>query len=111
MMEAAASEHDQPDRRRSIRFPLGLPVRVRLAGNVHAMTVELMDLSADGGRFRCATETVQVDQGASFAFVLPGQRHCLARGSVVRATASGEFALRLHGSNAEFRGFIGQLTA
>jgi hypothetical protein len=108
-MKDSSTGPAKPDRRRAIRFPLGLPVRVRLAGNVHAMTVELMDLSAEGGRFRCAGESVQVNQAASFAFVLPGQRHCLARGSVVRTDGSGEFVLRLQGANAEFRGFIGQL--
>jgi hypothetical protein len=98
------------DRRRSARFPLGLPVRVHIDGRPDPITVELMDLSAGGGRFRCLAETVAVDQDASFAFLLPGQRRCLAKGRIIRADASGEFALRLQGANRAFLGFVGQLS-
>ncbi len=103
------SHVDRPERRRNIRFPLGLPVRVYLAGKADPITVELADLSMGGGRFRCATESVSLDQAASFAFVLPGQRRCSAKGRVVRADPNGEFALRLQEANRAFLGFVGQL--
>jgi hypothetical protein len=98
------------ERRRNARFPLGLPVRVHLTGHAQAMTVELMDLSAGGGRFRSATSTVRLQQTASLAFLLPGPRRCLAKGRVVRTDGAGEFALQLQGANKAFIGFIAQLS-
>jgi hypothetical protein len=97
------------ERRLNVRFPLGLPVRVYLAGQSEPMTVELTDVSAGGGRFRSATENVRINQGAAFTFVLPGERRCLAKGRVVRADGRGEFALRLQEANKAFLGFLGQL--
>ena len=97
------------DRRRNCRFVLGLPVRVHLAGIPDALTVELMDLSLGGGRFRATTQTARLNQNAAIVFVLPGQRRCLAKGRVVRTDPSGEFALRLDRANAAFVGFVGEL--
>ncbi len=99
------------ERRRNSRFPLGLPVRIHFAGAPAPITVELMDLSASGGRLRSATQTARLDQGAAMAFVLPGQRPCLAKGRVVRIGASGEFALRLDKVNDAFLGFVGEFTS
>ena len=97
------------ERRKRPRFPLGLPVRVHLAGKSDPITAEVVDLSARGGRFRCIDETVQVNQTASFAFVLPDQRHCVAKGRVVRADDSGEFAVKLSNANRAYLGFVGGL--
>jgi hypothetical protein len=87
---------------------LGLPVRVHFAGAPGPITVELMDLSAGGGRLRSPTQTAHMDQRAAIAFVLPGQRPCLAKGRVVRVGDSGEFALRLDKVNDAFLGFVGE---
>jgi hypothetical protein len=108
---AKAPKSTQPasERRSNTRYPLGLPVRVHLAGTADPITVELMDISAKGGRFRGETETVRLDQIASFAFVLPGQRQCSARGRVVRSDGAGEFVLRLEAVNKAFLGFVSQL--
>ena len=97
------------ERRKRPRFPLGLPVRVHLSGKSDPITAEVVDLSARGGRFRCIEETVQVNQTASFAFVLPDQKHCVATGRVVRADASGEFAVKLSNANRAYLGFVGGL--
>src|SRR5262245_36492375 len=40
-----------PERRRHARFPLGLPVGVRLAGRRTPLVVELLDVSESGARF------------------------------------------------------------
>ena len=98
-----------PDRRRNKRFLLGLPVKVQLEGYPESITVELVDVSANGGRFRGAAGKASVNQGASVAFLLPGNCRCLAEGRIVRADASGEFALLLGAANAAFVGFVGQL--
>jgi len=97
------------ERRKRPRFPLGLPVRVHLAGRSDPITAEVVDLSARGGRFRCLDESVQVNQTASFAFVLPDQKHCIAKGHVVRADGSGEFAVKLSNANRAYLGFVGGL--
>lgn len=94
------------DRRRNSRFMLGLPVRLHLAGVPDPITVEVIDLSAGGGRFRSATETARLHQNAAIVFVLPGPRQCLAKGRVVRTDASGVFALRLEKANDAFLGFV-----
>jgi len=99
------------ERRKSARFPLGLPVRVHLTGHADPITVEVVDLSARGGRFRCLDERVLVNQTASFAFVLPDERHCAAKGRVVRADDSGEFAIKLSKANRAFLGFMGEFAA
>jgi PilZ domain len=98
-----------PDRRRHERFALGLPVGVQLAGRPSPITVELLDLSATGGRFRCVGEKVRLAETATVAFVSHDQRRCRAEGSVVRTDASGEFALRLDETNDAFAAFLGQL--
>ena len=99
------------ERRKSARFPLGLPVRVHLTGHADPITVEVVDLSARGGRFRCLDERARVNQTASFAFVLPDERHCAAKGRVVRADDSGEFAIKLSKANRAFLLFIGEFAA
>jgi hypothetical protein len=97
------------DRRRHARFPLGLPVGVQIVGRPGPITVELLDLSATGGRFRCLGDRVRVDETATVAFVLEDQRRCQAEGRVVRADPSGEFALRLKTSNDAFVAFVRRL--
>jgi hypothetical protein len=96
----------KPDRRRHSRFPLGLPVEMRVAGRAEPFTVELMDVSAGGGRFRFAGADVSVDQHATFGFVIPDQRRCFARGRVVRVDAPGQFALSLDQANEAFLSFL-----
>ena len=95
-----------PDRRRHLRFPLGLPVEMHLGGCSQPFTVEMMDLSAGGGRFRVAGADVSVDQQATFGFVVPDQRRCSARGRIVRVEAPGEFALSLDQANEAFLSFL-----
>ncbi len=101
--------HTGPDRRGHKRFALGLPVGVHLAGRPDPITVELFDVSATGGRFRCVGEKVRVDDTATVAFVSQDQERCSAEGKVVRADASGEFALRIQTSNDAFAAFVSQL--
>ena len=98
-----------PDRRQHARFTLGLPVGIQLAGRSSPITVELLDLSATGGRFRTLSETVRVDETATLAFVSQDQRRCSAEGQVVRCDPSGEFALRLEETNDAFAAFVSQL--
>ena len=82
---------------------------MRLAGHPKTLTVELMDLSAGGGRFRFAGTDVSGHQLAAFAFVVPDQRRCFARGRVVRVEAPGQFAISLDQANEAFLAFLGLL--
>lgn len=104
-----SASHITVERRKRPRFPLGLPVRVHLAGKSDPITAEVVDLSARGGRFRCLDEIVHVNQAASFAFVLPDQKHCIAEGLVIRADDTGEFAVKLSNANRAYLGFVGGL--
>lgn len=98
------------ERRQRLRFPLGLPVRIHLAGATAPVTVELVDLSSEGGRFRSAVPMARDGQLAAIAFVLPGERRCLAKGRVVWTEPSGEFALMLEKANDAFLGFVRDLS-
>ena len=107
----------QPDRRRHTRFPLGLPVGVRLAGRRTPLMVELLDVSESGARFHAVDgdAVVHVADRATFGFVVPGEPSCQAQGLVVRAEHSGRFAgqfvLALEETNDAFVGFIRLLEA
>ena len=104
-MSETTTEH-----RRHPRFTVGLPVKLTLAGRATPLTVELMDLSKAGGRFRASGDDIRIGDSARFGFVLPGQRHCMAAGRCVRVRATGEFALNLERANDAFRGFMDSLS-
>jgi hypothetical protein len=99
-----------PDRRRHARFALGLPVGVHLPGRPSPITVEMLDLSVTGGRFRCLGEKVVLADTATVVFVSQDQKRCYAVGKIVRADASGEFALRIEKRNDAFAAFVKHLT-
>ena len=104
-----------PDRRRHARFPLGLPVGVRLAGRRTPLVVELLDVSESGARFQAPAQEilaeVKVDDRATFGFVVPDRPSCQAQGLIVRADRSGQFVLALDDTNDSFVGFIRLLEA
>lgn len=102
--------HAGPDRRRHTRFALGLPVGVHLPGRPSPIVVELLDLSVTGGRFRMLGENVGLAETATVAFVSQDQKRCFAEGKVVRADASGEFALRIEKRNEAFAAFVKNLS-
>jgi hypothetical protein len=101
----------QHDRRRHARFPLGLPVGVRLGQRRTPVMVELLDISESGARFQAAGGEVHVADSAAFAFVLPDSADCRATGRVVRVDRSGQFVLSLDDKNDGFVGFIRLLEA
>jgi PilZ domain-containing protein len=103
---------DSPiDRRRHARFPLGLPVGVRLEGRRTPLMVELLDVSESGARFQTMGQKVDLAARATFGFVMPDRPSCQAHGLVVRADASGQFVLALDATNESFVGFIRLLEA
>jgi hypothetical protein len=99
------------DRRRHARFPLGLPVGVRLEGRRTPLMVELLDVSESGARFQTLGQEVRVAERATFGFIVPDRPSCQAHGLVVRADASGQFVLALDDTNDAFVGFIRLLAA
>jgi hypothetical protein len=94
------------DRRRHERFPLGLPVRVRLQEREQALLAELLDVSKSGARFGAPIGDVRLDDKVAFGFVMPDRPSCHAKGQVVRVEDSGQFVLALDDSNDAFAGFI-----
>lgn len=103
----------QHERRRHARFPLGLPVGLRVGGRKTPLMVELLDVSESGARFSAADAEVRVrvDERATFGFVVPDRPSCQAQGLVVRADRSGQFVLALDHKNESFVGFIRLLEA
>jgi hypothetical protein len=109
--EPGEKRDGRPERRRHSRFPLGLPVRVCLAGRAAPVTMELLDVSAGGGRFRAPPGGVTVDQRAAFGFVVPDLSRCLAKGRVLRIDpTAGHFVLSFDDANDGFRRFLRLLT-
>ena len=102
---------NRPDRRRHTRFPLGLPVGVRVAGRRKPLVVELLDISESGARFQAMDNSVKVAERAVFGFVVPDRPSCQAQGLVVRADRSGQFVLALDDTNDDFVGFVRCLEA
>ena len=99
------------DRRRHLRFALGLPVSVHLEGREEPVTVEIVDIAMKGVRFRAADATVPVEQRASFGFVTSDHRTCIATGRVLRVASGGEFVLAVERANLAFDRFVGSLGA
>ena len=97
------------ERRKHLRFPLGLPVIIHVEGRGESLTVEIVDIAMKGVRFRAHTEALAVGQRVSFAFVTEGEKTCNATGRIVRVDGQGEFVLSLEGANPEFDSFIGGL--
>lgn len=100
--------YEESERRRHLRIPLGVPVRVHLADR-RAMTLELVEVSAGGGSFRTVHERPGLGQRAAFGFVMPDRSICLARGRVVRVE-NRSFAVALDDMNAAFRSFLGDVS-
>jgi hypothetical protein len=103
----------QRERRRHARFPLGLPVGLRVGGRKTPLMVELLDVSESGARFSAsdAEVRIRVDERAAFGFVVPDRSSCQAQGLVVRADRSGQFVVALDDKNESFVGFIRLLEA
>jgi hypothetical protein len=105
----------QTNRRRDVRFPLGLPatlhwVDLEAPDAPDAPTiVEIVDISSRGLRLRSLDGGVSVARRASLHFVLSDQRVCTAAGEVNRVGRSGSFVLALEESNGAFRGFVDSL--
>jgi hypothetical protein len=101
----------EPERRRSPRFRLALPVNVHVAWRSVPVTVELVDIGREGARFRSPSGALRLDQEAAFGFVIPGQHVCVANGRVVRLGEAGEFVLSVERANDAFHGFLVSLAA
>lgn len=100
-------QSDYADRRRHVRVPLGMPVRVHFAGQQKAVTVEMRDISHGGCYFRGATAPTSAR--LAFGFVLPERRMCVARGRVLRVDGNG-FAVEIDRSNETFTDFLTDLS-
>ena len=98
---------DYADRRRHMRVPLGMPVRVHFAGHQMPVTVEMRDISHGGCYFRGAAAPASAR--LAFGFVLPERRMCVARGRVLRVDGNG-FAVEIDRSNETFTDFLTDLS-
>jgi hypothetical protein len=106
VMRLAPAQHN---RRRHMRFPLGLPVELHVSGRKQPVIVEIVDVSAGGVRLRALESAVSVAEQATLRFVLQGGRACVAVGQVVRVEKEREIILVLKRTNPAFKSFIASL--
>jgi hypothetical protein len=97
------------ERRRHPRVPLGVPVRVHMAGQPSPKTIELVEVSGGGGSFRMKGTLPTLGQRVAFGFVTPDHSMCAACGRVVRIQ-SGGFALQLERASRSFRSFVADIS-
>jgi len=99
----------QGNRRRHMRFPLGLPVELYVAGRETPIIVEIVDVSAGGVRLRSLEASVNVAEQATLRFVLQGGKPCVATGQVTRVEKEREIIMVLKRTNASFKAFVSSL--
>ncbi|MES1204772.1 MAG: PilZ domain-containing protein [Pseudomonadota bacterium] len=102
-----APSKNHSERRRHVRVPLGLPVRVHFAGRTAPLTVELADVSEGGCYFRGAAAPATAK--LAFGFVLPDRQVCVAAGKVLRVDDRG-FAATIDRANGTFTHFFLELS-
>jgi hypothetical protein len=107
MDSAELNDEPRTERRRHVRSPLGLPVRVHFAGRTVPVTVELSDVSHGGCYFRGAVAPYAAK--LAFGFVLPERQVCIAGGHVLRIDANG-FAVVINRANTTFTDFLTDLS-
>jgi len=101
----------QANRRRHMRFPLGLPARLHRAERPGSIVVEIVDVSATGLRLRSLADEVLAGDKAALRFVLTDQRICAVAGRVTRVERDGVFVLALDEANHAFHSFVASLSA
>lgn len=95
------------DRRRYVRTPVGLPVRVHFAGRTLPLTLELADASHGGCYLRGAAAPAA--SKLALGFSLGDDTTCLAAGRVLRVDRNG-FAVVLERANEPFTEFLTSLS-
>jgi hypothetical protein len=99
------------DRRRRIRYAVGLPVRVQVDGIATASLAELLDVSATGCFLRNQEMSFLIALGdrVAFGFVLPSRGVGLVRGRVVRRIPGEGLAVAIEQANEPFDELLGSL--
>jgi hypothetical protein len=87
-------------------------VQIHIGANCGPVTVELVDLSESGVRFRLVGDgrEARLAERARFTFMVPDQEPCTAEGTIVRVHDGGEFIVVLDWTNESFRGFVASLS-
>jgi hypothetical protein len=108
---AAADPSAGHERRRRIRYFVGLPVRVQVDGIAHATLAELTDVSATGCFLRHQEMSFLIEPGdrIAFGFVLPSRGVGLVRGKVVRRIPGDGLAVAIEQANEPFDELLGTL--
>jgi hypothetical protein len=110
-LTAAADSEAGPERRRRIRYFVGLPVRVQIDGASPATLAELTDVSATGCFLRHQEMSFLTSLGdrVAFGFVLPSRGVGLVRGRVVRTIPGEGVAVAIEQANEPFDELLGTL--
>jgi hypothetical protein len=99
------------DRRLHRRFPVGVPVRLRVSGSPASTMIELCDVSFRGCRLCTLADALPpaLDTQVAFGFVLPGRKIALVKGTVVRRVGDaqgGGVGLVIERANVTFYEFL-----
>ena len=103
---------NESDRRRHRRFPIGLPVRLRVEGTRGATTVALRDISESGCFLSLPDDGFDLDdaQNVAVGFVLPEKNIGLARGRIVRREDGVGVGVEIEAANERYYQFVSSLT-
>jgi len=99
------------DRRRCLRYPVGLPVTVQMEGLGESLLAELADVSTTGCFLRGPELALysRLGERLSFGFVLRGRESGIVRGRVVRRAPNEGLGLVIEEANAAFDELLADL--
>jgi hypothetical protein len=99
------------DRRRCLRYAVGLPVTVQMEGLGESLLAELADVSTTGCFLRGPELAIysRLGERLSFGFVLRGGESGIVRGRVVRRAPGEGLGLVIEEANKTFDELLGDL--
>ncbi|HXU80392.1 MAG TPA: PilZ domain-containing protein [Polyangia bacterium] len=99
------------DRRRCVRYSVGLPVTVQMEGLGESLLAELSDVSATGCFLRGPELALysRLGEQLTFGFVLRGRESGVVRGRVVRRSPNEGLGLVIEEANETFDELLADL--
>ena len=100
-----------PDRRRCLRYQVGLPVTVQMEGLGESLLAELADVSSTGCFLRGPELALysRLGEQLTFGFVLRGRESAMVRGRVVRRSPGEGLGLVIEEANETFDELLADL--
>ncbi|MBI2892764.1 MAG: PilZ domain-containing protein [Deltaproteobacteria bacterium] len=93
------------EKRKHPRYPMALPMLLRVSGSPSPIKAELLDMSL-GGCFLRTNVEVELGSSAEIAFSIRPGTECTARGAIVRLHAMVGFGVHFEETNKAFDDFL-----